>query len=104
MKAIIRLEVPEHQIGQEVSCCFKDTMSVKGICEKAEPSEWEHDHDVLKAYDNGFDDGLEKGISMTEPIIEIDGKRYKAEKPILKTIHKWGEVVIGGFREEDDRK
>ena len=39
MKAIIRLEVPEHQIGKEVSCYFKDTMSVKGICEKAESSE-----------------------------------------------------------------
>lgn len=102
MKAIIRLEVPEHQIGQEVSCYFKDTMSVNGICEKAEESEWEHDHDTLKAYDKGFDDGLEKGISMTEPIIEIDGKRYKAEKPILKTVHKWGEVVIGGFREVEE--
>ena len=65
----------------------------------AEPSEWEHDHDVLKAYGDGFDDGLEKGLSMTEPIIEIDGKRYKAEAPKLKTVHKDGECVIGGFRE-----
>ena len=37
MKAIIRLEVPEFQIGKEVSCYFEDTMSVNGICEKAEP-------------------------------------------------------------------
>ena len=64
MKAIIRLEVPEHQIGREVSCYFKDTMSVKGICEKAEESEWEHDHDVLKAYDNGFEDGLDEGLKV----------------------------------------
>ena len=102
MKAIIRLEVPEFQIGQEVSCYFKDTMLVKGICEKAEPSEWEHDHEVLKAYDDGFDDGLEKGISMTEPIIEIDGKRYVAVEPKLKTIHKDGEVVVGGFKEVEN--
>lgn len=34
MNAIISLEVPEYQIGQEVSCYFKDTMNVKGICEK----------------------------------------------------------------------
>lgn len=33
------------------------------------------------------------------PIIEIDGKKYRAENPILKTVHKWGEVVIAGFKE-----
>ena len=33
MKAIIKLDVPEYQIGQEVSIYFKDTMSKKGICE-----------------------------------------------------------------------
>lgn len=38
-------------------------------------------------------------VTPAEPTIEIDGKRYRAEKPILKTIHKWGEVVISGFRE-----
>lgn len=33
MKAIIRLDVPDWQIGQEVSIYFPDTMSVKGIVE-----------------------------------------------------------------------
>ena len=33
MKAIIRIDVPEFQIGQEVSVYFKDTMMVNGICE-----------------------------------------------------------------------
>ena len=33
MKAIIKLDVPEYQIGQEVLVFFKDTMSEKGICE-----------------------------------------------------------------------
>ena len=33
MKAIIKIDVPEFQIGQEVSVYFKDTMCVKGICE-----------------------------------------------------------------------
>lgn len=37
MKAIIELDVPEWQIGQEVSIYFPDTMSVKGICKKCEP-------------------------------------------------------------------
>ena len=34
MKAVIKLDVPEWQIGQEVSVYFKDTMVKKGICEK----------------------------------------------------------------------
>jgi len=31
MKAIIKLDVPEYQIGQEVSIYFKDTMMIKGV-------------------------------------------------------------------------
>ena len=34
MKAIIRLDVPEWQIGTEVAVYFKDTMMKRGICEK----------------------------------------------------------------------
>jgi len=34
MKAVIRLDVPEWQIGTEVSVYFKDTMMLKAICEK----------------------------------------------------------------------
>ena len=34
MKAVIRLDVPEWQIGTEVSVYFKDTMMQRGICEK----------------------------------------------------------------------
>lgn len=37
MKAIIRLDVPEWQIGQEVKVYFPDTMCVKGICELDRP-------------------------------------------------------------------
>lgn len=40
MKAIIRIDVPEYQIGQEVSCYFKDTMNVKGICEAERTGHW----------------------------------------------------------------
>lgn len=36
------------------------------------------------------------------PIIDIDGKKYIAEAPQLKTLHKDGEVVIGGFRALDE--
>lgn len=34
MKTIIKLDVPEYQIGQEVSIYFKDTMMIKGVVEK----------------------------------------------------------------------
>jgi hypothetical protein len=36
MKAIIRLDVPEFQIGQPVQVYFKDTMMINGICEADE--------------------------------------------------------------------
>ena len=36
MKAVIKLDVPEWQIGTEVSVYFKDTMMQKGICEAIE--------------------------------------------------------------------
>ena len=34
MQAIIRVDVPEWQIGEEATICFKDSMLTKGICEK----------------------------------------------------------------------
>ena len=34
MKAVIRIDVPEYQIGQEVSIYFKDTMMIKGTVQK----------------------------------------------------------------------
>jgi len=34
VQAAIHLEVPEYQIGQEVSVYFRDTMYMKGRCEK----------------------------------------------------------------------
>lgn len=34
MKAIIRIDVPNYQIGQEVSIYFKDTMMIKGIVQE----------------------------------------------------------------------
>ena len=40
MKAIIRIDVPEYQIGQEVSCYFKDTMNVYGVCEAERTGHW----------------------------------------------------------------
>ena len=40
MKAIIRVNVPDWQIGQEVSLYFPDTMTIKGTCEKEKTGTW----------------------------------------------------------------
>ena len=38
MKAIIELyDVPEYQIGQEVTIYFRDTMQMRGICDEMQP-------------------------------------------------------------------
>lgn len=34
MKAVIKLDIPDYQIGQEVSVYFKDTMCIKGVCQE----------------------------------------------------------------------
>lgn len=48
MKAIITVDVPEHQIGQEVSVYFKDTMCVKGTCESETEVYAKHDEEIIK--------------------------------------------------------
>ena len=39
VKAVIRLDVPDWQIGQEVTVYFRDTMKKKGLCEKQDDRE-----------------------------------------------------------------
>ena len=34
MKAVIIVDVPDYQMGQEVSVYFKDTMCIKSICKE----------------------------------------------------------------------
>ena len=38
VRAVIKLEVPEYQIGQPVTIYFKDTMQKFGICDKEQES------------------------------------------------------------------
>ena len=40
MKAIVRLDVPDYQIGQEVSIYFKDTMMIKGVVQEPKTGHW----------------------------------------------------------------
>jgi hypothetical protein len=52
VKAVIRLDVPDWQIGQEVSVYFRDTMMKHGICER-EPEAVEPDIMDFARYTNG---------------------------------------------------
>jgi hypothetical protein len=40
MKAIIEVDVPDFQIGQEVSIYFKDTMMIKGVVQEPKTGHW----------------------------------------------------------------
>lgn len=40
VKAMIKIEVPDWQIGSPVSLHFKDTMSIHGVCEKDSSFTW----------------------------------------------------------------
>ena len=51
MKAIIELDIPEYQIGQEVSIYFKDTMSIKGKTRK-------YNNDEKDIYLDGYSDAM----------------------------------------------
>ena len=51
MKAIIRLDVPEWQIGQEVTVYFKDTMMKKSICEKDTITDKLKEYELKESWD-----------------------------------------------------
>jgi len=51
MKAVIEVDVPEYQIGQEVSVYFKDTMCVKGVCKKKQTRKEKTSSDDSSAWD-----------------------------------------------------
>lgn len=55
MKAVIKLDVPEWQIGEEVQVFFPDSMCKKGKCElQAEPATW-HCLDNYGGHVNGYE-------------------------------------------------
>lgn len=51
MKAVIEVDVPEYQIGQEVSVYFKDTMCVKSVCKKKQTRKKETSSNDSSAWD-----------------------------------------------------
>ena len=48
MKAVIRLDVPDWQIGQPVTVFFKDTMQKNGFCEKEQEETVEYSKNDLE--------------------------------------------------------
>lgn len=50
MKAIIEIDVPEFQIGQEVKIYFKDTMTTTGIVQKQEPNRVNENKEIINHF------------------------------------------------------
>ena len=60
MKAIIEVDVPDYQIGQEVSIYFKDTMMIKGVVQEPKTGHWVYE--PQKRMINETDEGVEYSI------------------------------------------
>lgn len=54
MKAIIQIDVPNYQIGQEVSIYFKDTMMIKGIVQEPKMGHWIQTNEFFINQDGQF--------------------------------------------------
>lgn len=95
MKAIITVDVPEHQIGQEVSVYFKDTMCVKSVCTPlTESDDCVSRQAVIDIFDlwwNHAIDGETMGYRI-EDLPSVQPKREKHDEEIIKeTVESiWG--------------
>ena len=68
MKAIIELDVPEWQIGQQVEVFFPDTMMKKGVCELLKEKEPVRCKDCAYAL---YNESIQQGhIVCTKPFTE----------------------------------
>lgn len=75
MEAIIKLDVPDWQIGQEVAVYFKDTMRKTGICEK--------NNDWIPVNERLPEDG-----TYLVTVKRMDGKLRISIKSFAKDLHK----------------
>lgn len=74
MKAIIKLDIPEYQIGQEVSIYFKDTMMIKGVVQKPKT-------DILNKIKNE--------IEQMPSELTTDGRRMIRRGSVFRIIEKY---------------
>lgn len=73
MKAIIKLDLPEYQIGQEVNIYFKDTMMIKGVVQESKTdildkirNEIDEQYDRVHPYNISCAEGLEMALGIID--------------------------------------
>lgn len=74
MKAIIQIDVPNYQIGQEVSIYFKDTMMIKGIVQEPKTGHW-----VMPVQDDGMSDPIYYQVRCSECGFDLDPQTWHQE-------------------------
>ena len=98
MKALIRVDVPEWQIGQEAHIIFRDTMEKHGVCEA--------DTVVLcrdcKYFDVYYPEGLSARIFGDEPHYFCNNPRSSTEEYIPTKGAKWF-CADGEVKQNDKR-
>ena len=83
MKAVIRLDVPDWQIGQNVTVYFPDTMVKHGVCEKRLQNR-------NPRYDPGFWNGINGGTYYGQYFDMEDVNRIKEMLAIASVLTEYG--------------
>jgi len=101
MKAIITVDVPEHQIGQEVSAYFKDTMCVKGVCEAEIDVLAKHDEEVIKETVASIWGKPPYTEMLDEIRAELHATAEMHEDGVYYLREKWIDEIIDKYRKGD---
>ena len=83
MKAVIELDVPEWQIGQDVTVIFKDTMVKHGVCKKRFKNN-------NPRYNPGFWNGINGGTHYGQYFDMEDVNRIKEMIAITSVLTEYG--------------
>lgn len=97
MKAIIKLDVPEYQIGQEVSIYFKDTMMIEGVVQEPKTGHWE-----WVQYDYNPKLGNWHCSECRCVVVECVNKNEKGCIPIYKYCPQCGAKMVEPQESEDE--
>ena len=81
MKAVIELDVPDWQIGQDVTVIFRDTMVKHGVCKKRVQNQ---------RYNPGFWNGLNGGTHYGQYFYMEDENRIKEMVAIASVLREYG--------------
>ena len=83
MNAIIKVDVPEWQIGQDVTIVFRDTMVIHAVCEKRYQNK-------NQRYNPGFWNGLNGGKYYGQYFDMEDENRVREMTEIASVLAKHG--------------